>query len=42
LTQEIKKVGFEPPLGKSDYGTITVELKAETKHKYDNENKELL
>ena len=38
LNQEIEIVKVEVPLGKSDHITITVELKPETKHKYNNEN----
>ena len=39
FNQEIEIVRVEVPLSKSDYATITVELKPETKHKYNNENK---
>ncbi|KAK2713370.1 hypothetical protein QYM36_009288 [Artemia franciscana] len=36
---EIGIVRAEAPLGKLDHATITAELKAETKQKYNNENK---
>jgi len=38
FNQEIGIVKVEVPLGKLDHITITVELKPETKHKYNNEN----
>ena len=39
LNQGIEIVKVEAPLGKSDHATITVELKAKIKHKYNIENK---
>ncbi|KAK2726310.1 hypothetical protein QYM36_000677 [Artemia franciscana] len=36
---EIEMVKVEVPLGKMDHSTITVELKAETNQKYNNESK---
>ena len=39
LNQGIETVKVEAPLGKSDHATITVELKAKIKHKYNIENK---
>jgi len=39
LNQETEIVKVEVPLSKSDHANITVELKPETKQKYNNENK---